>query len=59
MDDSGGKTGDRAHGGAKSGALCDETARIDPGLQAVIDAWPGLPQEVKAEIVSAVGAAGA
>jgi len=30
---------------------------FDPDLQAVIDAWPDLPQAVKAGIVAAVSAA--
>jgi hypothetical protein len=40
-----------ASGGAKSGAL-------DPVLTAVIDAWPELPEAIRAGILALVHAAG-
>ena len=43
--------------GAKSGALGAQKVDIDADLVAVIDAWPDLPDAVKAGIVAMVGAA--
>jgi hypothetical protein len=47
-----------AQGGAKSGALTPETLVIDPGLAALIDAWPALPEAIRAGILAMVRAAG-
>lgn len=54
---------DAAHldpGGAKSGAL-DESKPIinDPALTAVIDAWPTLPNVIRAGILAMIRAASA
>jgi len=40
------------------GAVETKTAHVDPNLQAVIDAWPALPEAVKTDILTAVKAAG-
>jgi hypothetical protein len=37
-------------GGAESGALFSNSALIDPNLQTVIDAWPDLPEAIRASI---------
>ena len=45
--------------GAAVGAAANaETAAIDPGLQAVVAAWPGLPEALRSGIVAMVQAAG-
>lgn len=44
-------------GGAKCGALLPNSVAIDPDLPAVIDAWPDLPEAIKAGIVATVRAA--
>lgn len=44
-------------GGAESGAVGAQTPPIDPDLQAVVKAWPGLPESVRAGIVAMVRAA--
>jgi hypothetical protein len=38
--------------GAECGALSPENASIDPVLQAIIERWPSLSDEVKASIVA-------
>ena len=43
--------------GAESGALGAENAPIDPELAAVVDAWPALPEAIKAGILAMVTAA--
>jgi hypothetical protein len=48
----------RAPGGAKSGALAPERPAIDPALAALIDAWPTLPEAIRAGIVALVRASG-
>jgi hypothetical protein len=53
--DSFGKSTLSAQGGAESGAL----ATIDPDLVFVLDAWPTLPEPIKAGILAMVRAAGA
>jgi hypothetical protein len=47
-----------APGGAKSGALAPENPAIDPALAALIDAWPTLPEAIRAGILAMVRAAG-
>jgi hypothetical protein len=44
--------------GAESGALAPQTPAIDPGLAALIDAWPTLPELVRAGILAMIRAAG-
>jgi hypothetical protein len=44
-------------GGAESGALGAREAPIDPSLAAVVDAWPALPDAIKAGILAMVLAA--
>ena len=44
-----------APGGAESGAL---TPNISPALAALIDAWPTLPEAIRAGILAMVRAAG-
>ena len=58
---SSGKPGDPPQGGAESGAVNAEDALIDANLALIdanlaliIDAWPTLPDDVKAGILSAV-----
>ena len=43
--------------GAESGAVGAEKALIDADLAAVIDAWPNLPEAIRAGIVAMVRAA--
>lgn len=38
-------------GGAESGALAASSTPSDPDLQYLIDAWPCLPQAVKARVL--------
>jgi hypothetical protein len=47
-----------AQGGAKSGALAPQQPIIDPALAALIDAWPTLPESIRAGILAMVRAAG-
>jgi len=44
--------------GAESGAVSPLSGRVDARLQRVIDAWPNLPEAVKAGIVAMVKARG-
>ena len=44
-------------GGAKCGAFRQISCEIDTDLQAVIDAWPGLSPETRAEVVAVIEAA--
>ena len=50
-------TANPAPGGAKNGALTS-TYTIDPVLAALIDAWPKLPEAIRAGILAMVRAAG-
>jgi hypothetical protein len=43
--------------GAKPGAPTGRTASIDPALAAVIDAWPKLPEAIRAAILALLRAA--
>src|SRR5262245_36308752 len=52
------KTVDFGQGGAKSGALAPESTSIDPPLATIIDAWPTLPDAIRAGILAMVRAAG-
>ena len=52
-----GKTGVSSEWAAVGAAAKPETAAIDPDLQAVIQAWPGLPTALRAGIVAMVKAA--
>ena len=44
-------------GGAKCGAFGQIFCEIDADLQAVVDAWPGLSPESRAEVMAIVEAA--
>ncbi len=46
-----------SRGGAESGAVGAESAPADPDLQRLIDAWPTLPDAVRAGIAAMVRAA--
>jgi len=52
-----GETGDRDESGAECGAVGARVAEIDPDLAAVVDAWPGLSDAIKAGILAMVRAA--
>ena len=52
-----GETGPWPESGAESGALSGESTPTDANLQAVVDAWPSLPDPVKAGILAMVTAA--
>jgi hypothetical protein len=52
------KTVDFGQGGAKSGALPPESRSIDPALATIIDAWPTLPEALRAGILAMIRAAG-
>ena len=40
--------------GAESGALGAQNAPFDPDLATVVEAWPGLPAAIKADILAMV-----
>ena len=48
------ETGILENAGANAGALETKLRHIDADLQAVIDAWPDLPEAVKSDIVAMV-----
>jgi len=52
-----GNTGFCPPGGAESGALCAPAAHFAPDLIAVIQAWPNLPEALKAGILAMIQAA--
>jgi len=43
---------------AKSGAVDAREAPLDPDLTVVVEAWPKLPETVKAKMLAMVQAAG-
>jgi hypothetical protein len=45
-------------GGAEFGAPATPSPAIDPGLAALIDAWPTLPEPIRAGILAMIRAAG-
>ena len=45
-------------GDAKSDVNCTQSDDADPDLMAVVNAWPTLPESLKAGIVAVVRAAG-
>jgi hypothetical protein len=49
-----GKLGIRESAGADAGAIETKTEHFAPDLQAVIDAWPALPEPIKAGILAMV-----
>ena len=49
-----GKTGVSDQSGTESGALGAQEAPLDPELAAVVDAWPALPEAIKAGILAMV-----
>ena len=53
-----GKTAVSAQSGTDSGALDAENGPDDHQLAEVIDAWPGLPDAVQADILAMIRAAG-
>jgi hypothetical protein len=52
-----GNTALSAKGGAESGALTPTKTNIDPALSALIDAWPMLPEAIRAGILAMIRAA--
>jgi hypothetical protein len=52
-----GKTAVPADAGADAGAVETKTTHFPPDLQALIDAWPALPDAIRAGIVALVNAA--
>ncbi len=58
MPNSPGKSGFSESGGAKSGALGAQGGAIAPELRTIIDAWPALPDAIKAGILAMVRTAG-
>lgn len=52
-----GKTQVTNQSGAESGALGAREAPIDPELAAVVEAWPALPDAIKAGILAMIRAA--
>ncbi|MDZ4781549.1 MAG: hypothetical protein SGJ19_14965 [Planctomycetia bacterium] len=55
--DSSQKTGIRVESGAESGALEARQSTIDHNLATVVEAWPRLPEAIKAGIVAMVRSA--
>src|SRR5262245_19931287 len=51
------KTALSAQGGAESGARTPANPNLDPGLASLIDAWPNLPEPIRAAIRALVGSA--
>jgi hypothetical protein len=42
--------------GAESGALGTQGGVLDPELRAIVDAWPALPEPIKAGILAMIRA---
>lgn len=55
--DSSGNTAIADQSGAESGALGALDGPFDADLATVIEAWPGLPDAIKAGILAMIGAA--
>jgi len=53
-DENVGKTAVDSQSGAESGALDADLSLIDADLQAIIDVWPRLSEDVKASILATV-----
>jgi hypothetical protein len=53
-----GKTGVSDQSSAESGALDPQNAILDPELAAVVEAWPALPEAIRAGILAMIRAAG-
>ena len=51
------KTGVSENAGADAGAVETKNAHDDADLQAIVDAWPTLPEAIKAGILAMVTAA--
>jgi len=56
--DSTGNSAVRDQSSAESGAVGAQTAFADPDLAAVVEAWPSLPEAIKAGILAMIRAAG-
>jgi len=54
-----GKTSVSSEAGADAGAVETKLAQFSPDLQSLIDAWPTLPEAIKAGILAMVRAASA
>jgi len=53
-----GKTGISADAGADAGAVETKNCSPDADLQSIIDAWPTLPEAIRAGILAMVDASG-
>jgi hypothetical protein len=53
-----GKTAIDKQAAQKAAHFAPETSQSNPGLKAVIDAWPTLPEPIRAGILALVRAAG-
>jgi len=54
---SSGKTWVSDQSGAECGAVVARKADSDPGLAAVVEAWPKLPEAIRADILAMIRAA--
>ena len=52
-----GKTGGSDQGGAECGALDARKSDLPPDLEAVVEAWPRLPDAIRAGILAMIRAA--
>jgi len=46
-----GKQGAKPQGGAESGALSGDSARIDPDLALIVNQWPTLPEATRQAVL--------